>query len=88
MTTEGWYELLRQYFNAAKVDQEASTIPTYTILWLYVPDFTKNGQMNTIKHVPMPQGSTNNTNAYFWQQTDSCAGYVVPKNCFYRYEEM
>jgi hypothetical protein len=50
MTTDGWFELLRQYASASKVPETAPH--TWELLWLYVPDYTLYGKMNDIKRVP------------------------------------
>jgi len=41
---------LRQFVTAANID--GSDDPAWTVLWLYVPDFTKKGQMNSIVNIP------------------------------------
>lgn len=48
VTREGWFELLRQFVTAADIEGAQ----TWTVLWLYIPDFTKQGQMNTIVNIP------------------------------------
>ena len=53
MTTDGWYELLRQYASASSVPETAN--PTWELLWLYAPDYTLYGKMNDIKRVPFRQ---------------------------------
>ena len=45
VTTEGWLALLRMYASAASVQGQK---PTWTLLWLYVPDYTRNGRMGEI----------------------------------------
>lgn len=60
--------------------------PSRSLLWIYVPDFNKQGRMSTIEYIPAP-GYNNRTNAV-WEQIDSCAGFEVSDDCPYRYSEM
>ena len=66
ITEQGWYEMLRQFTTAGSFPEGSS--PVWTVLWLYLPNFTQQGKMNVIKNVPQV-GSTysdNDTNP-FWQ---------------------
>lgn len=72
----------------------ASSIPegeesTWEVLWLYVPDYNRQGQMSTIEKIPM-QGQTFNTmtEPYYWTQNEACAGFIVRDECPWRFEEM
>ncbi len=87
ITEEGWNELLRQYTTAANI--LGSTEPSWTLLWIYIPDYTLKGKMNTIVNVPK-SGKTFDINDPdpFWTQTHACAGAVVSDDCQWRYEEM
>ena len=84
LTSEGWYQLLRNYIKSSAPD-ESSTL-SKEIIWLYVPDFNNNGRLSTISYVP--QAGSNSSDGAFWTQTDACAGFHVSSSCPYRYEEM
>ena len=53
VTTEGWFSLLQMYATAAEIPE--GTKPTWELLWLYVPDYTRNGRMGEIEHIPYLQ---------------------------------
>lgn len=50
LTNEGWYEMLRGYYNASILDEQDPL--TSMFLWLYLPDFTNQGRMGTISYIP------------------------------------
>jgi hypothetical protein len=50
ISQEGWFELLRQYTTAANI--LGATEPSWTLLWIFIPDYTMKGKMNTIVNVP------------------------------------
>jgi len=52
ISEQGWFELLRYFTTASQIPEAAD--PTWTLLWLYVPDYTKNGQMSAIEYIPQP----------------------------------
>ena len=79
VTTEGWYEILRQYVVASALQEGGDK--SWELLWLYVPDYTQQGIMSTIEVIPKFG------NPYriddpdpFWRQTDSCSGFEVNKD--------
>jgi hypothetical protein len=76
--------MLRGFLESSRSDEQQET--SRTLLWLYIPDFNKQGRMSTIEFIPS-RGSNNRTNAV-WQQIDSCAGFEVSPDCPYRYSEM
>lgn len=87
ITEQGWYELLREFTIAARLDSEAE--PTWTVLWMYIPDYTQDGKMSTIINVPKEGNKFDeNDPDPFWHQTDDCAGPIVSSDCEWRYEEM
>ena len=49
ITQEGWYEVLRGLVKSAEDDE---LIRRKEILWIYIPDFEKNGTLNTVKKIP------------------------------------
>jgi hypothetical protein len=56
-----------------------------TLLWLYVPDFDKNGSMAAIHAVPNTNGTGN-----YWEEDPNCSGFSVSDNpdCRLRVTEM
>jgi len=76
--------MLRGFIKSSRANEEEE--PSRSLLWLYIPDFNKQGRMSTIEYIPEP-GSNNRTNAV-WTQIDSCAGFEVSSDCPYRYSEM
>jgi hypothetical protein len=63
--------------------------PSWTVLWLYVPDFTKKGKMGSIINVPKVGNVFDpNDKDPFWSQNVDCAGPIVSDDCMWRYEEM
>ena len=78
---EGWYEVLRGVVRAAE-NQEQTKLKE--VLWIYVPDFRREGTLNSIKSVPNRAGEAGN----YWEETEPCAGFVVSDSCPWRYEEM
>jgi len=54
------------------------------LLWLYAPDFDKNGAIDSIKSIPNKKGVDGN----FWEQSDFCSGFAIDVNCEWRVEEM
>ena len=38
ITEQGWYEMLRQFTTAGAVPEGSD--PVWSVLWLYLPDFT------------------------------------------------
>lgn len=53
-----------------------------TLLWLYVPDFTKGGAFSHIKTIPCLDGTV------CWTESENCAGFNVSDACEWRYNEM
>jgi hypothetical protein len=47
--------------------------PARELIWLYIPDFNKQGRMGSITYIPAP-GKNTSTDAH-WKQIDSCAGF-------------
>jgi len=54
------------------------------ILWIYIPDFEKEGKITSIKSIPNKLGTPGD----YWQETSPCAGFTVQDDCPWRYEEM
>ena len=54
------------------------------LLWLYLPDFEKDGAMDEIKVIK----SKSSIEPPFWTQNEDCGGFRVKSECVYRAEEM
>ena len=87
ISEQGWYEMLRQ-FTTAGAQPEGSS-PVWTVLWLYLPDFNNEGNMNVIKNIPR-LGNNYNENDLdpYWKEDESCSGFIVDDGCNWRWEEM
>ena len=81
VTDEGWQEILRGLIRSA---ENVDLIKGKEILWIYIPDFTKLGTLNSITSIPNREGSQGT----YWEETKSCAGFVVSDDCPWRYQEM
>lgn len=66
ITEEGWIELLQMYVTASSIPEDAEK--TWQVLWLYVPDYNRGGQMSEISKIPMMGQTFANMEApYFWE---------------------
>ena len=54
------------------------------LLWLYIPDWTKDGMMSEIKSIP----HTVLEDTPYWTESKNCAGFEVPDDCELRVDEM
>ena len=55
-----------------------------TVLWMYLPDYEKNGTMSVIDAVYTRDGKD-----IFWQMDPYCSGFKVDKSkCYLRASEM
>ena len=87
ITERGWIELLQMYTSASSIPEGEPL--TWEVLWLYVPDYNKQGQMAEIDKVPAPGQTFANMEApYFWEQSRECSGFFVQDDCPWRFEEM
>lgn len=50
LTNDGWQSILRNFVQATSITDN-SLQATKNVLWMYVPDFEKNGQMGEIQNV-------------------------------------
>ena len=58
-------------------------------MWLYIPDYNKNGQMAHIEKIPAQgQKFSNMEEPYHWEESTECAGFIVSADCPWRTEEM
>lgn len=79
---EGWQEKLRQFVNAAR-GVETDELDR-SVLWIYIPDYTKNGTMQSIKQI-----YNRNKTEVIWEEDPDCGGFTVSdKDCYLRSSEM
>jgi hypothetical protein len=50
LNEKGWTELLRFYADASKLTETSQ--PSWSLIWLYVPDYMHNGTMTSVKYIP------------------------------------
>ena len=88
ISEEGWYELLRQYMVASKLTEDYEN--TWEVLWIYIPDWTNGGQMNTISMIPRVGNPYDEADEDpYWHETDACAGFTLnAAECPWRMDEM
>ena len=93
VTHQGWNQKLREYVLSHRASADTEDV-TKELLWLYVPDFKKNGVMGSITEIADigydPESkSIEGVDDIFWRQNDECAGFVISdKNCEFRTKEM
>lgn len=51
VTKEGWEEKLRHFVMSHRKSVQSDETQV-ELLWLYIPDFTSNGKMSSIKMIP------------------------------------
>lgn len=54
-------------------DSTLEKINKKELLWLYIPDFEKNGAMDHIKSIP----GVNEGDPPFWEQDELCSGFKI-----------
>ena len=84
ITQEGWYETLRGLTRSAQQVDGMDLILKKELLWLYAPDFDKNGAIDSIKSIPNRKGTPGN----YWEQSEYCSGFAIDERCEWRVEEM
>ena len=83
ITKEGWEEKLRHFIESQKASER--DLVEKELLWLYVPDFNKQGILDSIPAVPDRLDSSK----MMWNQDDDCSGFKVSnKPCHLRVDEM
>ena len=66
ITEEGWIELLQMYVKASAIPEDSDL--TWEVLWLYVPDYNKQGQMAEIDKIPNSGQTFADMEApYYWE---------------------
>lgn len=95
LTEEGWDEKLRHYVQSQR-SSEADEVDK-KLIWLYIPDFRKNGMLSSIKNI---KNTTISVNEYaiqevedntqpFWEEHKNCSGFVISDQpCILRQDEM
>lgn len=86
---------------SASKQPEDSETANWELIWLYIPDFTKKGAMNSIEYIPgenysytqidnwLSQNKTDiPEDAFFWEQDKPCSGFIVGEDCPLRFDEM
>lgn len=58
------------------------------LLWIYIPDYMKNGAMNSIKSIPNKKINGEEDPVPYWEEAEDCAGFEVSDDCPWRFEEM
>ena len=87
ITEDGWIQLLQMYVSASAIPEDEEK--TWQVLWLYVPDYMREGQMSEISKIPMSGQTFDNMEApYYWEQSEYCSGFIVSDDCPWRYAEM
>lgn len=93
ITAAGWHQKLRNYVLSSCQSDKGEQL-NKKLLWLFVPDWEKDGQMSSITSIPAEKGRKNKLNVFtddpdvYWKQTDACAGFKVSKDCYLREQEM
>ena len=80
ISEDGWNDLLRKFVDASRKSEESDL--ERKLLWLYIPDWKKNGMMSEIKSIPDLEGND------YWTESADCAGYEVAAECGLRVDEM
>jgi len=63
LTEEGWYETLRGLASSA---EDESGVYKKKLLWVYAPDFTRNGAVEEIKYIPHRNDLSKKEGEYYW----------------------
>lgn len=88
ITRDGWHEILRGITRTAQErvmkNGKLTAINKKDLLWLYLPDFEKDGAMDEIKVIK----SKDPNDPPFWTQSEHCGGFRVKSECVYRADEM
>ena len=75
------------YVSASKIPESSDL--KWEVLWLYVPDYNKQGQMADIDKIPNEGQTFANMEApYYWEQSEKCSGFYISEECPWRPEEM
>lgn len=80
VTEDGWNQQL--HFMTQAAFDEDNQINNKELLWLYVPDYTRNGAFSHIKEIPCPNRTI------CWKESENCAGFTVSDKCEWRFNEM
>ena len=61
---------------------DADGVIAKRLLWLYVPDWAKDGRMDSISEIKGLDGDV------LWRETKECAGFEISPDCPWRVTEM
>lgn len=76
ITKDGWHEVLRGLVDSAMDDTGPKKIYKKKLLWLYVPDYERNGAIHDILSIPnRPRRKNVDGLAQYWVQEDACSGF-------------
>ena len=79
--------MLREYTTAGQASEGSDRI--WEVLWLYLPDYKNEGNMNVIPNIPkIGKTFQENDPDPFWSQDEGCSGFIVGEKCNWRWEEM
>ena len=83
LTQAGWHEKLRQYVTAQRLSDADENYKD--VLWLYIPDWARNGNIASINEVPTRYSQ----DEVLWRQDPHCSGHRISHQpCRLRVEEM
>ena len=68
ISKDGWNEILR---GMTRASQDEEMVNRKKLLWLYVPDFTREGRLDHITDIKDRDGKV------VWEETKACAGFTV-----------
>jgi len=88
ITKEGWFETLRGLVSSAMDDSDGERVYKKKLLWVYAPDFERNGAIEEIKTIPNRIDGFEYPTPNYWEQEENCSGFKVGDNCEWRFEEM
>jgi hypothetical protein len=83
VSENAWYDLVYRYSKSS--EQSEGEVVEFPLLWLRVPDFTKNGTMTDIEDIP---GEYDDEDDERWEEDSDCSGKDVDYECDLRMSEM
>lgn len=93
ITKEGWEQKLREFVLSHRPSADTKEV-SKELLWLYVPDYSQNGVITSIKKIKdigydYNQKKIISKDTMFWEQNEECSGFVISsKDCEFRTKEM
>ena len=80
VSNDGWRDMLYRYSKSS--EESEGQDPPSSLLWLYIPNYFENGEMQSIKYIKDNQGNT------LWEENSDCADKTVSDDCEFRDSEM